>query len=506
MGKLRTHNFVQRIFIECCIFLISIMPTGCGSKSNSANDNATEIIVDSTLSIVDDPIKEKAVSIIDETNLTTSGLTGDYSYVDLGLPSGLRWATFNVGAKSSKEKGSFFYWGEVSPKNIITENSQKSLLSYVEKKTIYPAGYGYFLTKYCTDSKYGKVDNKVTLESIDDVARCKWGDPWRLPTREEFEELIEGCVWEFKENINGNNISGCVGTSKINGNTIFFPALYKGIAYDNGDNGSYWTKSLNKENANQAYNFKFDRDEVLVKESDRWRCMGIRAVDPSFSKPISTKEKKIVTKSGQIDNHSYIDLGLKSGLKWATCNIGAEKPTEYGDYFSWGEINDKDLYDWTTYKWGTAHIYSREYNITKYCLEKEFGVVDEKHKLELEDDVATLKWKGNWRMPTYFEMEELVNGCRWKWTDNYNESRVAGIIGESKNNDGVIFFPATGRCRPTPELRGSAGFYWSSSICMKRNQCAFYLSVTPTHIIDLTFGVARVSGLCVRAVNDSDGK
>ena len=115
--------------------------------------------------------------------------------------------------------------------------------------------------------------------------------------------------------------------------------------------------------------------------------------------------------SGEHEKHGYVDLGLS--VKWATCNIGAINPEEYGDYFAWGEVEPKEVYDWSTYR------YALDWNqVIKYC-DNDFcgkdGFVDDKIELDSEDDAATMNWGGDWRMPTNVEMDELKTQCSWTW-------------------------------------------------------------------------------------------
>jgi hypothetical protein len=154
--------------------------------------------------------------------------------------------------------------------------------------------------------------------------------------------------------------------------------------------------------------------------------------------------------------HEYVDLGLS--VKWATCNVGATKPEEYGDYFAWGETQPKDYYDWSTYKWCNG-----SYNtLTKYNNSSSYGTVDNKTQLELSDDAARANWGGSWRMPTRAEQDELRENCTWTWT---TQNGVNGYKVTSKKNGNSIFLPAAG-CRYDSSLygAGSSGYYWSSSL------------------------------------------
>ena len=151
--------------------------------------------------------------------------------------------------------------------------------------------------------------------------------------------------------------------------------------------------------------------------------------------------------------HEYVDLGLPSGTKWATCNVGATSPEEYGDYYAWGETTTKETYSWDTYKHGDGETFSK-YNAT-----------DGLTTLEAADDAAVANWGGSWRMPTDVEWTELRENCDWIWTVDYNGTGIAGRIVASKTNGNSIFLPAAGfRIDDGLYLAGSYGGYWSSSL------------------------------------------
>ena len=155
--------------------------------------------------------------------------------------------------------------------------------------------------------------------------------------------------------------------------------------------------------------------------------------------------------------YEYVDLGLPSGLKWATCNVGATKPEEYGDYFAWGEVKPKGYYDWATYKHGIDN-----YNLTKYCNNSNYGkdgFIDYDVILDPEDDAATVNWGKTWRMPTKAEQDELRNNCKWICTiqNGVDGYKVTGPNGNS------IFLPSTGYM-DEGTLNSAGAAYWSSSI------------------------------------------
>ena len=169
----------------------------------------------------------------------------------------------------------------------------------------------------------------------------------------------------------------------------------------------------------------------------------------------------VAVPNGSENGYEWVDLGLQSGLKWATCNVGANKPEEYGDYYAWGETEPKTTYNWSTYKWCNGSADTQ----TKYCTSSTYGTVDDKTQLELADDAARANWGGAWRMPTDAEWTELRDNCTWTWTDDYNGTGVKGEIVTSNNNGNSIFLPAAGY-RGDDDLNdaGDYGYYWSSSL------------------------------------------
>ena len=168
------------------------------------------------------------------------------------------------------------------------------------------------------------------------------------------------------------------------------------------------------------------------------------------------ERERIAQELKKKNGHEYVDLGLS--VKWATCNVGASKPEEYGDYFAWGETTPKSTYDWSTYKWcrGSSET------LTKYNTESSYGTVDNKITLELSDDAARANWGGSWRMPTMDEQDELREKCTWTWT---TQNGVSGYKVTSKINGNSIFLPAASFRRGSSFYNdGNYGFYWSSSL------------------------------------------
>lgn len=185
-------------------------------------------------------------------------------------------------------------------------------------------------------------------------------------------------------------------------------------------------------------------------------------------------------------NHPYVDLGLS--VKWATCNIGASSPEEYGDYFAWGETEPKEVYVWSTYKWCNG---SRN-TLTKYCTNKEYGAVDNKITLELEDDAAHVNWGGEWRMPTKAELEELREKCTWM------PAKINGVSGREITgpNGNKLFLPYSGYCSEGKYPGGGQACCWSNT---SSSFAAYYLTYNWSDyyvVADL-----RCFGFTVRAVH-----
>ena len=196
---------------------------------------------------------------------------------------------------------------------------------------------------------------------------------------------------------------------------------------------------------------------------------------------------------GQIGGRDYVDLGLPSRIMWATCNIGATKPYEFGDYFAWGEVTPKDDYSDKLYKWGTL------YNLTKYCTKGKDGIVDNKAVLESEDDAACFNWGNGWRMPTISEMTELKESCEWEKVENFMGKGVVGMVGRSKYNGNFIFFPFAGDRADIRLLnKDCCGDYYTSQVVSSfpYESYALYLR----NYVGVEGGYLRYVGRSVRAV------
>lgn len=440
--------------------------------------------------------------------------------VDLGLPSGIKWASFNLGATKPEEYGDYFAWGETFPKEDYSWSTYKWCMN----------GSGSQLTKYCSKSSYGYngfTDNKTVLDPEDDAAAAaNLGGSWRMATYAEWDELKTKCTWTWttQNGVNGRLVTG------PNGNSIFLPAAgYRNgtSLYYAGSLGYYWSSSLSTSYPYYAYNAYFNSDSVDWYYLNRYSGRAVRPVSdesihvsgvsvlPEKATVISGKTLQLVatitppnaTEKGLMWSSSdesvatvnvdglvtgvaagtaivtvttieggfdasctivvnitkAVDLGLS--VKWASFNVGASAPEDYGDYFAWGEVEPKEDYSWSTYKWC---INGSSPKLTKYCNASRLGYnefTDDKTVLDPEDDAAAVNWGDGWRSPTKTEQDELRANCTWEWT-TLNGVYGRKITSKIENyTDNWIFLPAAGIWDGTTlYAAGADAFYWSSSL------------------------------------------
>ena len=393
-----------------------------------------------------------------------------------------------------------------------------------------------FFTKYCTNNEYGTVDNITTLELSDDAANANWGGSWRMPTHAEQEELVNNCTSTWTTM---NGVKGRLFTSKNNGNTLFLPAAgYRGEAsLDGTGSGSlYWTSSLHPDASLIAWYLFFSWSSVHMTCFDRCAGLSVRAVatistyaagatystdapatlyaqweeactitydanggtgapeaqtkikgeDLTLATTVPTREGYKFVGWKALNTHDYVDLGLS--VLWATCNLGAEKPEDYGNYYVWGETEDKNSYGWETYK----YCQGTENSITKY------NDTDGLTELELADDAAYVNWGSAWRIPSEKEWQELVNNTESAWT---TENGVNGYKFTASNGN-YIFLPAAG-AHSKSRLFDDGGQGHYASRTLKYPISTWQLNFVPTYVVVDYY--AREYGYTVRPVTDGRG-
>ncbi len=340
--------------------------------------------------------------------------------VDLGLS--VKWSSWSMGAFSSTEYGGYYGWGDPTGE----------LNSYNNK-----------------DYAVGNTSSNIAGTQYD-IAHVKWGGKWRMPTRSEIDEL-SNLEWKYEYNYKGSGANGWVITAK-NGNSIFVPSAgyeFNGSSYEKGSGAYMWTSETNS-NLRYAYFAKFVGIQTPAYNASSLETHNIiRPVyDPNMGeepKPLDEKE---------------VDLGLS--VNWASYNIGASNPGDYGDYYAWGEIETKDIYSISNYKYyGQALGNEDDIQDTEY-------------------DVAKVKWGDEWMMPSKANMLELVTECSWTWT-SYEVKDNTGNLQRTVNgykitgpNGNSIFLPAAGFKYDNKSAEvGTCGNYFSSYMYVPREDNLF---------------------------------
>ena len=419
-----------------------------------------------------------------DTSEQTGSLNG-HGYVDLGLPSGTLWATCNIGADDPNDAGDYFSYGKT------TSWSEEDMRNYSYSPSIIPQEYirEFDVFHVCFLELHPDILDLYlhfsTLNKSDDAATYNWGGAWRMPTKEDCEELMSECGWEW---ISHNFQKGYKVTGP-NGNSIFLPTtgyqsmmagipllgiLWPGTSEEG--NGYYrmsscfWGEIDSEKGWSSPVLFLGETPDSPIEINFTPAANAGVPIRPVYSPSSASQTSSSKTSSveetktkGSCNGHDCVDLGLPSGTKWATCNVGATTPEGYGDYFAWGETTTKETYNMDTYRYYDGS------NYTKYTGS------DNLTTLEASDDAATVNWGAGWRMPTREEFEELITNCTVTWT---TQNSVKGRLFTSNINGKSIFLPAAGE-RDGSRLHhdeGSYGYYRSGSLSpSSRSDCAWLI-------------------------------
>lgn len=348
-----------------------------------------------------------------------------HEYVDLGLPSGTLWATCNLGAKKSSEYGFYMCWGETD---------QKSNYSITGGK--------WNSADLATLKSEGVIDMYHNLTDKYDAATVLWGDDWRMPTTDEFEELLNYCAAQWSE-VDG--VNGIIFTSTTNSKSIFLPC--SGMIRDNvetmiGTRAYYIGATATENSSSNLYLAQGEAGELDVRTGAMSRSHGrtIRAVRKTGAgyRPSLNQSKPF------INGHKYVDLGLPSRTLWATANVGAADSLEIGTKFFWGfESTEIPSIFWEQGLVGNTEELTNN------------NTIDENGNLTYGRDAAMYSWGSQWRMPTHEECIELLSNTTQELV-TVNE--ITGWLLTAKNGK-TIFFPVTDF-----ELPYHFASYWSSSI------------------------------------------
>jgi hypothetical protein len=316
-----------------------------------------------------------------------------------------------VGATKPSQAGKLYSWGEVQTKSSYTEAN----------------------SKFNNDPNPGDIAGTPF-----DVAHINWGNGWKMPTREQLHELVDCCSWEYIE-LDGRRVVKL--TSNYNNEVIYLPTTghMDGTSHSNANGcGDYWSSTPKKGDGALGYNF----GAAMGTMGGGCRYYGY-AIRPVLDKASHLKTPV----SGQHNDHDYVDLGLPSGTRWATCNLGAKHADEDGNYYPWGEI--------TTVHQTDAH----KNNLVGHSVPIVCG--------NPQYDAATANWGSGWQTPTLEQFNELIENCTWEWTNLCGRNGYKVI---SKVNDNWIFIIASGSCYKNhhdPYQRpldvDYEGKYWSST-------------------------------------------
>ena len=365
----------------------------------------------------------------------------NYEYVDLqltGSAANLMFATCNVGASKETEDGNYYQWGAGS-------------------------------TTYQNTNQYhtGGTNTAYTLPMSADTARQVMGGKWRMPTSAECAALTAQTNYEFTT-ING--VAGGKFSKTVDGKEryVFFPAAgyyLSGSLYSKGSNGRVWGSTPS--NSSKAYYLYFSSGGKGIYDYARSYGLSVRGV----YNPNEPDENG----RGVIDNYEYVDLGLPSKVKWATCNVGATAETAYGDY----------------YKYGAGS--------TKYVFGNDSGFYSgNSATLPLSADTARQVMGGTWKMPTSAHCQELIDNTTSAWTRN---NKVSGVTFTSKKNTNAkIFFPAGGYKYSSSSQVGIQCHYHTSSNVTgnSANSISFHCQTTKCFIYEYQLSFY---GLLVRGVH-----
>ena len=503
----RTHqnHFMKKLSILMLVLVMAFPMSASGAyERGDVNQNGSVTIADVT-------------TLIDYllTNEWPNSSVPGHEFVDLGLSSGTLWATCNVGANAPEEYGNYFAWGEVVP--------DKETYTWGTTAWVYYEGSSLRLSKYNTSEQYGDIDNKTELDPEDDAAYVNWGPEWRMPSAEQINELLSTqCTWEWTtlNGVDGRKITG------PNGNSIFLPAAGQrsGTNTSNaGTYGNYWSRNLfasstsvNPINASKLY---FSKSLKQRTSASRNYGLPVRPVYVSEDVPTSDYERGDVNQNGSVTiadvttlidylltnewpeptpAEEYVDLGLPSGILWATHNVGANNPEDLGDFFAWGETAPKANYVWDNTAW--LYVEDGQKRISKYNTKSNYGPVDNKTELDPEDDAAYVNMGSEWRMPSKADIDELIENCTWEWT------QLNGMNGQliTGPNGNTMFLPAVGERMETDMYHlGEAGNYWSRSLHVVNETVSFPTGAYKIYLTEdgLSWNTAeRPCGFPVRAV------
>lgn len=380
----------------------------------------------------------KAINLPNITNWTPVIDDSD-SYVDLGLPSGLKWATMNLGANSPDAFGDTYAWGHTTPGYV---GSWSDYSFYSSGSTDEDVTF----TKY-----FATGSDNVILDLEDDAANVQLGGCWRMPSVYEWYELLTYCDIE-KETI--GYTEGYRVTSKVSGYTgksIFLPA---------GQSDFYWSSMLSSFDSKYAQ-FFYPKEKT---------CSNVSRKSGNYIRPVY--DESLNPGGVTVASKAMCEINGQT-LYVAEKNLGASSPEDPGKYYAWGETtgyttSDNHIFGYQFYTFTANDSYEV---FSKYVYDTETqhwggaGSPDNLTHLQAADDAATAALGGGWHMPSADEIWALIEQCDWAWDSGRNGYVVSGRYQYSGNS---IFLPAGGSCygRIYADLSdvGVEGCYWGSDL------------------------------------------
>ena len=354
------------------------------------------------------------------------------------------WATTNIGAENSEDYGLYFWWGDTTGQFRSGYTFGSSFAA--SNCPTYNKPVDTLLSEGWVVPKAGTS----VLAPEHDAAQVQWGGDWRMPTRQEFDDLNSKCTWTWTTR---NGVAGYVvaGKGDYDSNSIFLPAASFGSNTElvsGGRSIHYWSSVPSDLIPAGAWNLL--GDDLGHKTSDYY--------DRYYGLPI---------RPVQDPPHEKVQL-WENGPYWATANIGAENSEDPGCYFWWGDTVGYRREDgkWVATDGSSSNFSFSEANAPTYgkdvaTLQSE-GWITAGGVLAPAHDAALAQWGGDWRMPTDQELSALRNNCDWTWA---TQNGVDGYIvrGRGTYSSKSIFIPSTGYgLRTSLGRSGSYGIYWSS--------------------------------------------
>ena len=477
-----------------------------------------------------------------DVDMTGLGFALQKDFANFGTD--VLWAGCNLGAASPTEYGNYYAWGETAPKESYSLDNYKYYDPSTGKITKYAKNNS--VTLESIDDAATNANPQWRMPTLDD-----WSDLSSYTT----------CKQITVDGVKGLLIRGTRDPYKDQAIFMPMAGAYDGANLESpGAQGYYWSSASASASSAYCYSMMDGSDRFSRPDMARYLGFSVRPVfsgvpvsnivfDPSevelmtgsaiqltpMLAPANVTDRSLVwsssnesvatvSSSGHVRGISVgsaiitavsasgqkgicsvkvtpfvspeaVDLGLS--VRWASMNIGAFSPEEYGDYYAGGETEPKENYAWATYQWcnGTSST------LTKYCRDSRYGnqgYSDLKAVLSLDDDAAHVRLGGSWRMPTKSEWDELRQNCK---AVRSSENGVDGVRLTGPNGNSIFFPAAGGKNGQNLVSMGKEGYYWSSTLNTSYSYNAFILNLKSSGSVSSSSD-GRCYGFSIRPVSD----